>query len=151
MFNSKHFNRRIIRPATALLLAALMLITSAAPVFADLIAVVTVGNDRPETGPLTADGVDYSVTVNYGEDAAIPDGALLFADEIAEDSDLYNRYYENALRALNCADGFVFARFFDIRIEQEGGKIEPAAPVEVNITCGGADPDGQQISVVHFP
>lgn len=62
------------------LLAILMLISTAAPAFADVFAFVTV-DDTP--APVYAPGVlsqvynGYEVYVNYGEDAKIPEGAQL--------------------------------------------------------------------------
>ena len=112
------------------------------------------------TKVMTASGETYEISVTYGPEAEIPNGATLKADEILEGSDKYETYFDKTLEALqeqaadeNYLAGLDFARFFDVTIyDSEGVKIEPKAPVEVKITY--VDPlevaDSAELKVVHF-
>ena len=112
------------------------------------------------TKVMTASGETYEISVTYGPEAEIPNGATLKADEILEGSDKYETYFDKTLEALqeqaadeNYLAGLDFARFFDVTIyDSEGVKIEPKAPVEVKITY--VDPlevaDYAELKVVHF-
>ncbi|MGM9590619.1 MAG: fibro-slime domain-containing protein [Faecousia sp.] len=86
---------------------------------------------------LSYEGPDYTVTVKYGADAALPEGVTLEVSEIPGDSEEYQDYLSQAAAAMEKAgqsDTVVFARFFDIRFLLEGETLEPAAPVSVTIT-----------------
>ena len=107
----------------------------------------------------TSDGETYEIVVTYGADALIPDDAHLEAHEILPgDGDYdYDAYYQEAAEiASNDAESrgidapmITSARLFDIEILGAEGKIEPAAPVQVNIRLvDGEAPD--VLSVVHF-
>ena len=112
------------------------------------------------TEVITAKGETFEITVTYGADAEIPEGAYLKAREILEETEEYEVYYEKALKALdedseeeNYLAGLGFARFFDVTIyNREGQKIEPKAPVEVTISY--VDPvellEDENFKVVHF-
>jgi len=122
---------------------------------------------------ITADGEGFVITVTYGPEAKIPDGAVLEADEIVRDSDAYLNYLEQARAALSgktsdsagegIGDSVVpeegmserdigDARFFDIRIMANGVKIEPAEPVKVTIAYSEAlnSASDDQVLAVHF-
>ena len=119
-----------------------------------------VGTETITTKVMTASGETYEISVTYGPEAEIPNGASLKAEEILEGSDKYETYFEKTLEALqeqatdeNYLAGLDFARFFDVTIyDSEGTKIEPKAPVEVKITY--VDPlevlDYAELKVVHF-
>ena len=121
---------------------------------------VKVTDAQISTHVITADGEDYIITVTYGPEAGIPDGAKLKAREIKKETDEYTRYLERALEALHgtrdASDAFqryqvALARFFDISIMWEGNEIEPLAPVSVTIAYAGKVMDfTQDVSVVHF-
>ena len=86
---------------------------------------------------LTFEGEDYTVLVQYGPDAALPEGVALEVSEIPGDSEEYQSYLEQANAAMETAgqaDTVIFARFFDIRFTLDGQTLEPAAPVSVTIT-----------------
>ena len=86
---------------------------------------------------LTFEGADYTVLVQYGPDAALPEGVTLEVSEIPGDSEEYQDYLSQTSTAMEKAgqtDTVVFARFFDIRFTLDGQTLEPAAPVSVTIT-----------------
>ncbi len=107
-----------------------------------------------ETRYIAADGAAFNITVGYGQDAEIPAGAELTAREIGIDDEDYQRYVNESSAAIS-EDGdnlITFARFFDIEIRVDGEKIEPAAPVTLNITLDNTPEDTNEntIKVVHF-
>jgi len=99
---------------------------------------------------LTASGETYEITVDYDEDAQIPEGSELRVREITADDEEYEALYQEASQRATedaASQGInvpvvTGARLFDIEIHAEvdngeGGaedvKIEPAAPVRVSI------------------
>ena len=83
-------------------------------------------------GYITADGVNYTVTVTYGTDAGIPAGAELQVNELQSGSRSYQSYVNRAAKAIAGEDAeetpeVKFARLFDISILVNGEKIQPAA------------------------
>ena len=107
-----------------------------------------------QSGTLTADGDGYKIILDYTEEAEIPDNASLSVREITAETD--KEAYEACLtqaqqhvdesgEAKSTVDSRA-SRFFDIEIlvENEDGtrqKIEPAAPVSVNIQIMDAPAD----------
>ena len=107
-----------------------------------------------QSGTLTADGDGYKITLDYTEEAKIPENASLSVREITAETD--KEAYEACLaqaqqhvdesgEAKSTVDSRA-SRFFDIEIqvENEDGtkqKIEPAAPVSVNIQIMDAPAD----------
>lgn len=91
---------------------------------------------------LSCSGPDYTVTVQYGAEAALPEGVTLQAQEISPDTKEYQLYYNQSLEALDTAETapetLVFARFFDVHFWYEEQQIEPAGPVSVTITYHSA-------------
>ena len=82
-------------------------------------------------------GSDYTVAVQYGEDAGIPEGAMLKASEIPKDSEEYQKYLSQAIEAMNASENMEnikLARFFDVQLLRENEKIEPKSPMEVTIS-----------------
>ena len=101
-----------------------------------------------KSGTLTADGDGYKITLDYTEEAKIPENASLSVREITAETD--KEAYDTCLAQAGqevAADNQTSvdkeaSRFFDIEIlvnETDSGgsektrKIEPAAPVSVNI------------------
>ena len=82
---------------------------------------------------------DYTVTVSYTDDAQIPDNAELAVREIEKGSDEYASYLERAKGAVDETKSVNEARFFDITILADGQKVEPQAPVNVQITFAGIE------------
>ena len=118
--------------------------------------VVKVTDAQISTHVITADGEDYVITVTYGPEAGIPEGATLEAEEIPEGTDQYETMLEQAQAALNreesTAAAIRFSRFFDVTIlDQEGRKIEPESPVAVTIRYADAiDMNHAKPMIVHF-
>ena len=99
-------------------------------------------NEEPqeqEPKTLTSEGSDYTVIVSYNDDAQIPDNAVLEVSEIKEDDDEYASYLEQAKSAVDKDKSVNEARFFDITIVSDGQKVEPKAPVNVQINFAGIE------------
>ena len=96
---------------------------------------------------LATDGNLYSITVAYGAEAGIPEGAQLSVTELdgAE-------YLNEAARALNWtdADEVFYTRFFDISIVKDGVKVVPGAAVEVTVELMDVSEGAEALQVVHF-
>ena len=104
---------------------------------------------------LSADGTSYDITVIYEDDAQIPVGAELDVREITPDSAEYQGYLKKSAEQLgeDSIRAISYARFFDIEIKDEyGDKVEPAAPVLVNIQYADATEieAARDVHVVHF-
>ena len=102
---------------------------------------------------ITASGEAYQITVSYGVDAAIPTDAQLEVSEVKKDAEGYDEYAAQTAKALNTGeDTFSHIRMFDIVIKDSyGNKIEPAAPVEVQINYkGNGIEKEQELKVVHL-
>ena len=103
---------------------------------------------------LTHQGADYTVTVTVGQDAGIPDTALLAVREILAGTEEYDTYYAQALAALTAQEApeISFARFFDISFVVDGLVVEPSAPVDIEIVYRDAIAVQQEESgqIVHF-
>ncbi len=82
----------------------------------------------------------YEITVTYGEDANIPDGAVLSVSEIAADSAQYETAKDEILSAKKTENAwFDESSFrmaaFDISIlDAAGNKVEPAEGAEVKVS-----------------
>lgn len=99
---------------------------------------------EPEVELLTATKTvgDVTVTVEYSEDANIPEGAELDFFEYAKDSEVYQQRQQETEEELD--------RLFNIGFYLDGEEIEPAegAVVKVNITYAGVGEKKQ--AVTHF-
>ena len=111
-------------------------------------------------GPLTelrCSGEDYAVLVRFGAEAALPEGAVLQAEEISEASEAYQAYWQQAAEAVNSldpatAEELTFARFFDLRFVYEDQTVEPAGPVEVTLVYNTLPELGEsaRTHAIHF-
>ena len=140
---------------------------------------VKVSDAQISTHVITSKGDDFLITVIYGSEADIPDGAELRAFELDTDSEEYEEHYEQMLTALNAEqsapefdDGdyadisdlgleiidpqqtvsVAFARFFDISIWKDEIELEPSVPVKVVIEYVNpvyVDSDGEA-EIIHF-
>ena len=117
--------------------------------------------EEQEIEPLKYEGSDYVIKVEYTEEAQLPEGVHLEAEELQEGTEAYEDYYNRTVEKLmdestaeNEDDlGISFARFFDLKfITTEGEEIEPAAPISVKIryTDRVEVNDDQTATVVHF-
>ena len=130
------------------------------------------------TNVLTADGRNYKITVTYDDDAEIPEGTKLTAEEIDPASDEYLQHLGQAwaevnkeylaqeekkqknpdgldeyedIRPVNLDD----ARFFSISLIYNKEEIEPKAPVHVDIEyvegfAAAEEEEDQVIGVAHY-
>ena len=104
---------------------------------------------------MTAKGERFRITVTFDEEAKIPEGSVLVAEEIPEGSEKYEKYLEETSAKWEEAEreGYIsFARFFDVEIRKDGAKIEPETAVEVEIVHddGLALFEDESLSVIHF-
>ncbi|MBR3317777.1 MAG: Cna B-type domain-containing protein [Atopobiaceae bacterium] len=98
------------------------------------------------------DGATLDVTVDAPAQAGIPAEAKLEVKEVAQNSDEYKAYKQQALDAMGTDDVVALARFFNIRITNAAGEtIQPSNDVNVKIKLADApSDDAAQTSVVHF-
>ena len=86
---------------------------------------------------ISVGGETYKITVTYGSSAGIPNKAEIGAEEILTGTEAYDAIMGQTVRALSTAENgaalIARARFFDISILVDGEKIEPQAPVQVEI------------------
>ena len=110
---------------------------------------------------IDAKGDTWEITVTYDEDAQIPDGVELMAEEILPEDDRYEEYYSKAVATANgVADDEAYpeieisednyARFFDITIMNGEEKVEPEAPVKVDIKLADTPETDNAWKVIHF-
>ena len=128
---------------------------------------VSVTDEQLTKTLITASGESYEITVKYGEDANIPDGAELKVAEILPEDKQYEEYYQKALKKAGVSDESgiqkclgeddsaaskgSYARIFDIEIWAENQKVEPSSDVSVEITLLDAPKDKDaNLKVVHF-
>lgn len=102
---------------------------------------------------IDAKGDTWEITVTYGEEAQIPEGAELKVSEILPESEEYYEYYRRAAD-LVCEEEegnrHGYGRLFDISIWKGEEKIEPQSMVEVSIKLANAPKDSNELRVVHF-
>ena len=108
------------------------------------------------SAPFTAsDGNTYEVTVNYGKDAGIPEGARLEVSEVTKASTEYvfnyEEYVEKAADVINTeVEKINYVKLLDIKIvDAEGNKVIISAPVDVQIRLLDGNVD-DTAEVVHF-
>ena len=127
------------------------------------------------TNVLTADGKTYRITVTYDDDAEIPAGTKLTAEEIEIGTDEYlqhlgrawlevnKEFFEVEEMRKNYSENMGFlpevnlqnldsARFFDLKLIYHGEEIEPSAPVHVEIELveGLKVEDNSSAGIAHF-
>ena len=111
---------------------------------------------------IDAKGDTWEITVTYGEDAQIPEGADLDVKEILPEDEKYEDYYRKAIAATNgikleeddptvdTIEENNYARFFDIIILNGEEKIEPKAVVKVDIKLVDTPETDDEWKVIHF-
>ena len=129
------------------------------------IASETIDYSAEDSSPLfneydTQDGNTLRVSVSYGEDAEIPQGAELITTEICQDTEAsdteteYDRYLSEAADALGCDVASIkYARFFNISIvDSNGEEIQPAegSVAHVSVSLEDEAVENEALSVVHF-
>ena len=102
---------------------------------------------------IDARGDTWEITVTYGAEAEIPDGAELKVEEILPENEQFSEYYQKAA-VLVCADDHDsyhgYGRIFDISIWKEDQEIEPKSKVQVSIKLADVSEDYSALRVVHF-
>lgn len=113
---------------------------------------INVTDAQLETNVITADGTGFVITVTYDEEAGIPDGSKLFAEELLPGTEKYDKYLNDSIQKLGLgkAEDITFARFFDIEIRKDNEKIEPLKPVKVEIAYADAVAVDGELNIVHF-
>lgn len=93
------------------------------------------GTETIETTYLTADGSTYEVTVTYGEEAGISEGAQLLVTEFTEEDAEYDDYVEQTAAMIDSeAASLSYIKVLDISIlDTDGEKVTLKAPVDVQI------------------
>ena len=129
------------------------------------IASETIDYSAEDSSPLfneydTQDGNTLRVSVSYGEDAEIPQGAELITSEICQDAEAsdteteYDRYLSEAADALGCDVASIkYARFFNISIiDSTGEEIQPAegSIVDVSLSLEDEAVENDALNIVHF-
>ena len=112
-----------------------------------------VGAGSLTTSFQSTDGNTYEVTVYCDEAAGIPLDAELKVREIEESADEYADYMADAEEVMGVSAGKIaYSKLLDITIEKDGVKIEPEAPVRVEIKLLDKDEntEGKSLNVVHF-
>ena len=119
---------------------------------------------------LTFECDEYTVTLEYGKEAGIPDGTVLDVREISSDTDdakeqkEYEEYYDRSLEQLRSEKGgdtiakLGFARFYDITLVSGGKEIEPGDDVKVTFkyskdsreSVKEGNKEGDAIRVIHM-
>lgn len=126
--------------------------------------------EKPSAGKLTFESDEYTVTLEYGKKAEIPEGTKLEVREVMADSDSkkeqkeYAEYYDKSLEQLQNEKGgdsiakLEFAKFYDITLISKGKEIEPKGDVSVKFefnkdareTVGKKDEAEKNLRVVHL-
>jgi hypothetical protein len=100
---------------------------------------------------IDAKGDTWEITVTYGEDSQIPDGAELKVEEILPEDSAYETYLQDALSTAGIGSQADYARFFDISIWYNREQVEPADSVSVSIKLADAPAGSEEsLKVVHF-
>ncbi|MBQ7534616.1 MAG: LPXTG cell wall anchor domain-containing protein [Stomatobaculum sp.] len=88
-----------------------------------------------KTKSLTAEGSTFKMTVAYGAEADIPEGAKLAAEEVAEGTEEAGQYKKLAADATQSKEEeLTYIKTLNAAIvDAEGKKIQPAAPVDLKI------------------
>ena len=120
----------------------------------DKFSVYVIVETTIEKNVLASDGKNYRISVTYGPDAGIPEGAELVVSEVLDEEKL-NNLTSHAEEALNSEYGdrtVTSARFFEIEIWHGEEKIEPKESVEVSISYADPIPieEDQCLDIVHF-
>ena len=109
-------------------------------------------------GELSFEGEGYQVSVAVDAKSGLPQDTQLTAEEITSEDEDYDAWRDEALKAVQEIEGdkqvsdLKFAKFYDISLISGDGEIEPAAPVDVNISYDKAlkVSDADHLRIVHF-
>ena len=115
-----------------------------------------------EVSVIEAYGDGYHITVTYGKDSGIPEGAELRVSEVTpetaggnangtDSAQQYDDYVEKAEKALDLEKGSAgYVRLFDIEIVKDGEKVQPADGKTVDVRIELSDVQSAPLKVVHI-
>ena len=112
-----------------------------------------VTSDEPSEGQIekflsASDGNTYHISVSYTKEAGLPADVTLEVTELTGEA--YDDYVNQAAGMMN-ADGFRYARVFDITLrDAEGNEIEPKGSVSVLINLRDEEHADEDFSVIHI-
>ena len=113
----------------------------------------------PESGTISFDEKDYSVSIDFGKGSGLTEDTDLDVSEIkTSDKDSYDIYENSLIEAINAETGndrvsdFQFAKFYDITLTSDGKEAQPKDYVDVTIDFEKAIhvKDSGKASIVHF-
>jgi len=107
---------------------------------------------KDDTYPKTLVCTDSNcmISVTYGEDAKLPDGVELRAQEYSRDSETYLARFKEAAELYEWTEEDMrYFRLFNIGLYLDEEEVQPEAEVDVTITYMGPEP-GSGCQVVHF-
>ena len=111
-----------------------------------------IGTETITTHYISASGDIYEITVSYDADANIPKGSELIVSEVSRQAvnEAGVKYSDVAKDLLKVdAEKSETVILFDISIVKDGQKVQPAAPVSVDIKLTRGEID-ETAGVVHF-
>ena len=128
---------------------------------ADGLPVYAIVGTMIEKNVLASDGKNYHITVTFGAETGIPEGAELEVNEIlpgengdASASSAYDEYVSKTENALGMEEGSAgYIRLFDIKIVDKDDheiKYQPKEGTTVDVRIELADSESESLSVVHF-
>ena len=96
---------------------------------------------------ITIGGNTYHITVAYGQNAGVPEGAELHVEEVSGE-----KYLSETAAVLECGeeDAIFYTKFLDISLVYEGERIEPETPVDVTVELLDVEDGAQALEVIHF-
>ena len=97
-------------------------------------------------------GETFRVTMDFDENAGIPQNAELVVEEILEESADYSNLLSQAENALDGNKQISFVRFFDISIMADGKEVQPLASVSMKIQLADLPEETTEADaqVIHF-
>ena len=107
------------------------------------------GTRGGKTKSLTAEGSTFKMTVSYGTEAEIPEGAKLKAEEVAEGTEEAGEYKKLAADAAKSKEEELsYIKVLKAAIvDAEGKQIQPAAPVDVEFKLDGKKNEFETLAV----
>ena len=97
-------------------------------------------------------GETFRVTMDFDENAGIPQNAELVVEEILEESADYSNLLSQTENTLDGNKQISFVRFFDISIMADGKEVQPLAPVSMKIQLADLPEEttAADAQVIHF-
>ena len=111
-----------------------------------------VGTETITTTILTADGSTYEITVTFDPEAGVGSDASLQVRELTQEDGEYDSLVEQTASMIDSArSDLSYIKLLDIGIVDENGqKIVPGSPVDVQIKLLDREELGENTKIVHF-